>query len=89
MVELFKNIYTSAYGKVLCGVGEHGKAAGIPVYAICGSLGEGYEELYDHGIRSFITTVDRPMTLDKAMDRAEELYLKAAVRLFRMLQEDS
>ena len=74
---------SSACGKVPCGVGEHGRAAGIPVFAICGSLGEGYEELYDHGIRSFITTVDRPMTLGEAMDSAEELYLKAAVRLFR------
>ena len=78
---------SSACGKVLCGVGEHGKAAGIPVFAICGSLGEGYEELYDHGIRSFVTTIDRPMTLDEAMDRAEELYLKAAVRLFRMIND--
>ena len=77
---------SSACGKVLCGIGEHGSVSGIPVYAICGSLGEGYEELYDHGIRSFITTVDRPMTLKEAMENAEELYLKAAVRLFRLLR---
>lgn len=79
---------SSACGKVLCGVGEHGSASGIPVFALCGGLGEGYEELYDHGIRSFITTVDRPMTLKDAMENAEELYLKAAVRLFRMLREE-
>ena len=51
---------------------EMSKAAGIPVFAICGSLGEGYEELYDHGIRSFDTTIDRPMTLDEAIKHARE-----------------
>ena len=75
---------SSAFGKVLCGVGEHGMKAGIPVIALCGSLGDGYEELFSHGIRSFITSVAAPMTFAEAFERAEELYYKAAIRLFRM-----
>ena len=76
---------SSVYGKVVCGVGEHALKAGIPVYALCGSLGEGYEELYQHGIRSFITAVALPMTEKEAFEKAEELVYKAAVRLFRMV----
>ena len=76
---------SSIYGKVVCGVGEHALKAGIPAFALCGSLGEGYEELYLHGIRSFITAVDSPMLEREAFERAEELVYKAAVRLFRMI----
>ncbi len=77
---------SSVYGKVVCGVGEHALKAGIPVYVLCGSLGEGYEELYRHGIKSFITAVDAPMSEKEAFERAKELVYKAAVRLFRMVR---
>lgn len=76
----------SAYGKVLQGVGEHCKKQGIPAVALCGSLGPGYEQLYDCGIRSFLTTVDSCMPLAEALDRAEELYYRGAVRLFRFFR---
>ena len=77
---------SSAYGKVVCGVGEHAKKAGIPAVALCGSLGEGYEELYHHGISSFVTSVDTPMSEAEAMKRADELAYKAAIRLFGMVK---
>ena len=76
----------SSFGKVLQGIGRHSRAAGVPAAALCGSLGPGYEALYDEGICSFMTTVDAPMALSEALDRAPELYRKAAVRLFRMLR---
>ncbi len=75
--------WQSAFGKVLQGVGERSAAKGIPAVALVGSLGDGYEKLYECGIRSFVTTVDRPMPLEEALERAEELYYNAAVRLFR------
>lgn len=75
--------WQSAFGKVLQGVGERCAAKDIPAVALVGSLGDGYEKLYDCGISSFVTTVDRPMPLEEALDRAEELYYRAAVRLFR------
>ena len=76
----------SVYGKVLCGVGERAKKAGVSAVALCGSLGPGYESIYEHGIISLMTTVDSPMTLEEAMGRAGELYEKAAVRMFRMIK---
>lgn len=77
--------WQSAFGKVMHGVGLHSKAKSIPVVAIVGSLGEGYEKIYDSGIDSILTTIDGPMELQEALDRAEELYLNAARRLFRMI----
>lgn len=77
--------WQSAYGKVLYGIGERAKKAGVPAVALCGSLGKGYEAIYEHGIVSLMTTVDAPMTLEEAMSRASELYEKAAVRMFRMI----
>ena len=78
--------WQSACGKVLQGVGERAKKAGVPVIALSGSLGPGYEKVYEHGITSVMTTVDGPMTLEDAMGRAKELYYQAALRMFRLIQ---
>lgn len=77
--------WQSAYGKVLYGIGQYGHRNGIPVFAIVGSMGEGAEKLYDCGITSILPTVNDIMTLEEAMERAEELYENAADRLFRIL----
>ena len=76
----------SCCGKVICAVGERAMRRGVPVLALCGSLGEGCEALFDHGVTSLMTTVDAPMPLDEAMARAEELYERAAVRMFRTVR---
>ena len=78
--------WQSACGKVLQGVGERAKKAGVPVIALSGSLGPGYEKVYEHGISSVMTTVDGPMALEDAMGRAKELYYQAALRMFRLIQ---
>ena len=76
----------SAQGKVLQGVCERTRKYHVPVVALSGSLGDGYEKIYEHGIQSLMTTVDGPMSLEKALENAEDLYVKGAVRLFRMIQ---
>lgn len=78
--------WQSVYGKVMQGVGMRCKAQKIPAAAIVGSMGKGAEDIFDYGIDSIITTVNRPMALTEALDKAEELYLGAARRMFRMLR---
>lgn len=78
--------WQSVYGKVMQGVGMRCKAQKIPASAIVGSMGQGAEDIFDYGIDSIITTVNRPMALAEALDKAEELYLGAARRMFRMLR---
>ena len=78
--------WQSCFGKVMQGVGDHCKNKGIPAVALCGSLGEGYDQIYEHGISSLMTTVDSPMTVEHAMSEARDLYLKAAIRMFRFIK---
>ena len=78
--------WQSCFGKVMQGVGDRAKKYDIPAVALCGGLGKGYDGIYEHGIDSIITTVDGPMPLEEALDRAEDLYYKGAIRMFRMVR---
>lgn len=78
--------WQSVFGKVMQGVGVHCRKAGIPAVAVVGSMGKGAEDIFDYGIESILTTVNAVMPLDEALSRAEELYLQAARRMFRMLR---
>ena len=78
--------WQSIFGKVIQGVGMRCKRKGIPAIAIVGSMGNGAENIYEYGIESILTTVNGVMPLSEALERAEELYLGAARRMFRMLR---
>ena len=78
--------WQSCFGKVMQGVGDRSKRQNVPVIALCGGLGKDYEKIYEHGIDSIMTTVDGPMPLQEALDKAEELYYKGAVRMFRFIK---
>lgn len=76
----------SAMGKVLSGVGQRCKARGIPVIAISGALGEGYEQLYECGITACFAAVRKVTSLDEAMENAEKNLAGAAEDVFRLLK---
>lgn len=78
--------WQSCYGKVMQGIGDHCKKKQIPAVGLSGSLGDEYEKIYEHGIVSLMTTVDKPMELKDALEQADILYQKAAVRMFRMIK---
>ena len=78
--------WQSCFGKVMQGVGDRAKKYDIPGTALCGGLGKGYDQIYEHGIDSIMTTVDSPMPLAKALEKAEDLYYKGAIRMFRMVR---
>lgn len=78
--------WQSAFGKVPSGVGLRSKAKNIPVIAIVGGMGKGVQNIYDYGVDSIIPTVNGPMPLEEAMERAEELYADVADRLFRIVK---
>lgn len=76
----------SSHGKVASGIGKRCKKAGIPAAAIVGGLMNGYEDIYNCGISTVMTTINSAMTIDEAMKRSEELYLDAAYRLFNAVK---
>lgn len=78
--------WQSAYGKVPSGVGKRCKAKGIPVIAIVGGMGKDAQAIYDFGVDSIIPTANGPLSLDFAIEHAEELYADVADRMFRMLK---
>ena len=78
----------SLYGKVLSGIGQVAKAQNVPVTAIVGGLGEGYEQIYDCGIDNVIPLMNQEMTLTYALGHASYLYEAAADKLFSWLKAE-
>ena len=78
--------WQSCFGKVMQGVGMRAKAKGIPVLGLSGSLGKNAMDICSCGISSLMTTVNAPMPLSEALERAEELYYEGAIRMFRFVR---
>ena len=74
----------TAFGKTPFGVAQVAKQKNIPVVAIAGSLGEGYEKLYDKGFDGIFSIIDKPMTLQEAIDNAAVLLENAAGNVVRL-----
>ncbi len=64
---------TSA-GKAPAGVIRMAHQAGVPVVALCGALGEGYESMYAHGLTAAFSISAGPSSL-------QEAYAQTATRL--------
>lgn len=65
-------------GKTPAGVARYARRHGAPVIALAGSLGEGYEALYDAGISAAFSVVSGPMTLAQACADASGLLRERA-----------
>jgi glycerate 2-kinase len=77
----------SLHGKTPVGVARIARAAGVPVVALVGSLGEGYQGVYDVGICAAFSLVPGPVSLEQAMaGAARELEARAGdlARLWRV-----
>jgi glycerate kinase len=78
--------WQSCFGKVMQGVGERSRAKGVAAVGLSGSLGKDATKIYDCGIEALITSVNGPMHVEEAIERAEELYYQAAVNMFRFIR---
>ncbi len=76
--------FQTLFGKVPFGVAQVAREFRKPVICISGTLGDGYEKLYEAGINAFFSIVNRPMTLEEAMERGEELLEKTAENVFNI-----
>ncbi len=77
---------STIYDKAPVGVARRALAQGVPTVILAGSLGAGYEELYEHGIAGVVCIADRPMNFAQSLRRTEELLEGAAQRTVRLLQ---
>ena len=74
------------YNKAPVGVARLAKAKGIPVIAISGSLGEGFQEIYNYGIDAVSAITPGPMTLDMASSNAFKLISNATEESLRFMK---
>lgn len=73
-------------GKTPFGVARIAKQHGVPVVVIAGTLGEGYQELYDHGIDAAFAVTSGPMSLEQACAEAPRLLRERATDIARVWQ---
>ena len=59
--------YQSIYGKTPIGVAQVAQLHSVPVIAINGVLGDGYQAVYEHGIAAAFSILQRNVSLDTAL----------------------
>ena len=76
----------TAEGKTPLGVARIATAQGVPVVAIAGTLGEGYRQLYDHGIAAAFSIAPGPIERSAAFRQVRTLVADTAETVVRTWQ---
>ncbi|GAA4714773.1 glycerate kinase [Brevibacillus fulvus] len=74
----------TAQGKTPLGVAKLAQRYKIPTIVLAGSVGQGIDSLYQHGVQAVVSIVNRPMTLEVAMADAAALVESAAEQVMRI-----
>ena len=72
------------YGKTPAGVARIAHRLGVPLVALAGSLGTGYEALHEAGVTAAFCIVDAPMSLQEAVARTKALLAGRACDITRL-----
>lgn len=73
----------TVYNKAPIIVAQRARKLGLPAVAVAGSLGEGYQAVFEHGINDVESAAPPDLSLDEALQRAGELVAAAAERVIR------
>ena len=76
---------STIYDKAPAGVARLAKARGIPVIAMAGTLGPGYQEVYQYGIDAVVPILSRPMNFQDSISHTSGLLRGAVERTMRLL----
>jgi glycerate 2-kinase len=71
-------------GKTPFGVARIAQQRGVPVIVMAGTLGEGYQAFYEHGIDAAFALANGPMTLEQACAQAPRLLQERATDIARV-----
>ncbi|WP_338508890.1 glycerate kinase [Pseudomonas poae] len=71
-------------GKTPFGVARIAQRHSVPVIVIAGTLGEGYEQMYAHGVDAAFALPSGPMTLEQACSEAPRLLRERASDIARV-----
>ncbi|NJM22756.1 MAG: glycerate kinase, partial [Richelia sp. SM1_7_0] len=72
-------------GKIPAEVAKRAKSYGLPVIALVGTVGEGAEINFQHGIDYFTSILTHPCGLNEAIDQTATLLTDAAEQIARLL----
>ncbi|AUG08001.1 glycerate kinase [Pseudomonas sp. S09G 359] len=71
-------------GKTPFGVARIAQQHGVPVIVIAGTLGDGYEQMYAHGVDAAFALPSGPMSLEQACSEAPRLLRERAADIARL-----
>ena len=74
----------SASGKVIQGISGYAIKQNIPVIVITGGMSEGFEKVYELGVKAVFSIANRPMSLDECMAESRQLIKSAARNIFAL-----
>jgi glycerate kinase len=77
---------STAYDKAPVGVARLAKRRGVRVILMAGSLGHGYQQVYQHGVDAVVPILSRPMTFEESISRSFVLLRGATERTMRLLE---
>lgn len=75
----------SIHGKVVAGVARRAKAAGVPVVAVVGAVGNGADDIYDLGVCGVFTTNHAPEPFEVAKMKSRDNLRRTARNLMGFL----
>lgn len=73
-------------GKAILGIASVGKKYKVPVIAITGKIGDNIDEIYQLGITAIFSIVNKPMTLDEAINNVEYLIQSCLENIIRTIK---
>ncbi len=76
--------HSTVFDKAPVGIARRARQFGVPTVLVAGSLGPGYETLYEHGIDAILSIAEEPADLDSSLRRGSELLQRAAERAIRL-----
>ncbi len=81
--------FQTVFSKAPIGVSKMAHGQGVPVVAICGSLGNDFDKVHEHGIDAAFAITTGPMTLDQASESAAELIATTTEEAMRAVRAGS
>ena len=78
--------FQTVFGKAPVGVAGAAKKYGKPVVCLSGGLGNGANDVYDHGIDVLSSIAPGPMSLEECLENGATLLADAAERICRALR---
>ena len=75
--------HQTLYGKTISGIAAIAKKHKVPVIAITGMIGDNIENLYDLGITSVFSIVNKPMSLEESIVNVDALIQSCVENILR------